>query len=116
MRRTRVILWCHLVANDLDQRCFAWWSWGDSNPDPLLANYTRTDRDGARRALTPSLCSAQTVTVRHRCYRKQLQIGCAKRWDLYTPPMLRLKPLAWWVLPWGLLVGGLAEGNLTVAA
>jgi len=30
--------------------------------------------------------------------------------------MLRLKPLAWWVLPWGLLVGGLAEGNLTVAA
>ena len=30
-----------------------------------------------------------------------------RRWDVYAPPVLGLKPLAWWVLPWGLLVGGL---------
>ena len=30
-----------------------------------------------------------------------------RRWDLYAPPVLGLKPVAWWVLPWGLLVGGL---------
>src|SRR5215831_8278235 len=41
----------------------------------LLANYTRIDRDGARRALTPSLCSAQTVAVRRGGYRNQLQRG-----------------------------------------
>jgi pimeloyl-ACP methyl ester carboxylesterase len=43
--------------------------------DRLLANYTQTDREGARRALTPSLCSAQTVAVRLGCYRNQLQRG-----------------------------------------
>jgi len=43
--------------------------------DHLLANYTRIDRDSARRVLTPSLCSAQTAAVRRGYYRNQLQRG-----------------------------------------
>ena len=34
---------------------------GTRTPDPPLANYTRTDRDIARRAFTPSLCSARPL-------------------------------------------------------
>src|SRR5215813_6405212 len=47
---------------------------GTQTPDPLRANYAWTGRDSAPRALTSSFCSAQIVTVRRRCYRKQLQI------------------------------------------
>ena len=47
----------------------------DRGRDRLLANYIRTDRDGARRAFMPSLCSAQTVADRRGCYRNRLQKG-----------------------------------------
>lgn len=41
--------------------------------DPLLAKYTQTDRDGARRRQLPAACSSLTCTIRDGCYRERLQ-------------------------------------------
>jgi len=42
-------------------------------PDPLLAKYTHTDRDSARRGQLPAVCSSLACTIRDGCYRKRLQ-------------------------------------------
>jgi hypothetical protein len=70
---TVVNLGCHRRFQDPGGVVFPGGARGTRTPDPLLAKYMQTDRDRVRRALTSSLCSAQTGKVQHGCYRKQLQ-------------------------------------------